>query len=238
MSNRVVLIRHDDSPDDDRVVTWFRAQNIEPEIVRPYLGESLGAVRDGVAASVVYGGPFDVFETERYPFLLEEHRWIEECLAEDIPLLGICQGAQSIAYTLGARCGPIEGEPHEFGYYELHPTEAGQDLFPDTLRVTQSHYHEFAIPSGAVRLAGSELFPNQAMRYGDKTYGFQFHAEVTLRGFKRWQITDAKHYGKPGAQTREEQDRLGPECDQIQHDWFMSFMGKLFGAHAELAKAA
>ena len=79
MTNRVVLIRHDDGPDDDRVVTWFRSQNIEPEIVRPYLGESLGSAGEGVAASVIYGGPFNVFATERHPFLLEEHRWIEIC---------------------------------------------------------------------------------------------------------------------------------------------------------------
>lgn len=238
MPNRVVLIRHDDSPNDDRAVTWFRAQNIEPEIIRPYLGEELGSASDGVAASVIYGGPFNVFDTHKHPFLNDEHRWIEECLKHDVPLLGICQGAQSIAYTLGARCGPIEGEPHEFGYYEIKPTNAGRALFPESLRVTQSHFHEFAIPSGAERLAGSELFPNQAMRYGDKVYGFQFHAEVTRAGFKRWQVTDAKHYGKPGAQTREEQDRLGAECDQIQHDWFMSFMDRLFGAKTGLAKAA
>ncbi|MEM7426727.1 MAG: glutamine amidotransferase [Pseudomonadota bacterium] len=229
MSRRVVLIRHDDGPADDRVVTWFRARNFEPEIVRPYLGQALGSAANGVAASVVYGGPFNVFETDRHTFLNIEHRWIEECMALEVPLLGICQGAQSIAHTLGARCGPIAGEPHEFGYYEIRPSEAGKDLFPETLRVTQSHFHEFAIPEGAVHLAGSDLFPNQAMRYGATTYGFQFHAEVTRTGFRRWQISDAGHYGKPGAQTKQEQDRLGADCDGAQHEWFMGFMDRLFG---------
>ncbi len=229
MTNRVVLIRHDDSPPDDRVVTWFRAQNIEPEIRRPYLGEPLGSAGDGVAASVVYGGPFNVFETEEGSFLLEERRWIEACIKHEVPLLGICQGAQSIAHTLGARCGPIAGEPHEFGYYEIRPSEAGQDLFPPALTVTQSHFHEFALPSGAEHLAESDLFANQAMRYGDSTYAFQFHAEVTRAGFRRWQNSYTDVYGKPGVQTREEQDRLGEQCDQAQHEWFMGFLDKLFG---------
>ena len=77
MNNRIVLIRHDDSPPDDRVVTWFRNRNVEPEIVRPYLGETLGEADGSVAASVLYGGPFNVFETDRHPFLKDEHRWIE-----------------------------------------------------------------------------------------------------------------------------------------------------------------
>ena len=40
---------------------------------------------------------------------------------------------------------------------------------------------------GAIRLAGSTLFPNQALRYGACAYGVQFHPEVTMDGFRRWQ---------------------------------------------------
>jgi GMP synthase (glutamine-hydrolysing) len=91
-----------------------------PEIRYPFKGDALGAVDGSVAASVIYGGPFNVFETDRHPFLNDEHRWIEQCMARGMPLLGICQGAQSTAHVLGARCGPIAGEPHEFGYYQIH----------------------------------------------------------------------------------------------------------------------
>ena len=139
------------------------------------------------------------------------------------------QGAQSIAHVLGARCGPKQGEPHEFGYYPIRPTEAGKRFFPEELHVCQSHFHEFAIPDGAERLASSVVFPNQAMRYGATTFGFQFHPEVTRAGFRRWQDRDWAAFGKPGAQTRDEQDRLGSQHDPAQHDWFMRFLDRLFG---------
>lgn len=226
---RVVLVRHETDPLDDRVTAWFRACGIEPEVRRPFRGETLDPADGSVAASVIYGGPFNVFEEDRHPFLLAENRWIESCLAADIPLLGICQGAQSIARVLGAKVGPPDPEMHEFGYYPVHATEAGADLFPDGLHVTQAHFHGFDIPAGAERLARSDLFPNQAMRYGGNCYGFQFHAEMTPTGFRRWQDADWAAYGKPGAQTRARQDALQAQHDGPMGAWFNGFMDGLFG---------
>jgi GMP synthase (glutamine-hydrolysing) len=202
---------------------------VAPEILRPFRGEVLGEADGTVAASVVYGGPFNVFEEDRHPFLREEARWISQCMERGIPLLGICQGAQQIARVLGAEVGPKPGEPTEFGYYEITPTEQGRGIFPERLVVSQSHFHTFQIPPGATHLAGSALFPNQAFRHGEMVYGFQFHAEVTPQGFRRWQDAPWARYGKPGAQTRHEQDHLMSAHDKAQHDWFMGFLDRLFG---------
>lgn len=229
MDRQIVLIRHGDDPADDRVVTYFRSRNIEPRIVRPFNGDRLGVLDDRVAGSVVFGGPFNVFDTDKHPFLLEEHRWIERCIEQHVPLLGICQGAQSIAYTLGAVCGPRAGEPHEFGYYPVRSTPAGLRWFPERLMVAQAHSHAFELPDGAELLAAGDVFPHQAMRYGDNVFAFQFHPEVTRTGFGRWQDADWAPYGKPGAQTREEQDALARAHDGKQHSWFMNFLDTLFG---------
>ena len=233
---RIVLIRHGDEPDDDRVVTYFRSKGLEPEIRKPFKGDTLGDVDSSVAASVVYGGPFSVFDEEKHPFLRDENRWIEQCMGNNVPLLGICQGAQSIARVLGAEVGPKPGEPHEFGYYELASTEAGRAFFPEKLVVCESHFHEFQIPAGADLLASSPLFPHQAFRYGEATFGFQFHAEVTPAGFRRWQQSEWASYGKPGAQSRAQQNEAMARHDLRQHKWFMGFLDRLFGAAA--AKAA
>jgi GMP synthase (glutamine-hydrolysing) len=223
-NSRVVLVRHELDPDDNRVVTFLRDNGIEPEIVRPYRGEKLAQVDSSVVASCVFGGPFNVYEEEKHPYLSEEHRWIEQCIKNDVPLLGICQGAQSIARVLGAYAGPLSDERCEFGYYEITATDAGKKYFPEKLVVTESHYHEFHIPDGGELLAYSELFGQQAMRYGNSTFAFQFHAEATPTEFKRWQSRHPENFARRGAQSLGEQNKLMLEYDKPQHNWFISFL--------------
>lgn len=235
MTRRVVLIRHNDGPADDRVQSFFEARGVVPETCRPFQGEALGRPDGSVAATVIYGGPYAAAGTNGPPFIAEENRWAEACMARDIPLLGICQGAQQIAHVLGAPVGPLEGEPHEFGYYPVHATEAGRDWLPETLLVCQAHYHGFALPAGAALLATGETFPVQAIRHGAATFALQFHPEVTRAGVKRWQDADWAPYGKPGVQGREAQDALGAAHDPAQHAWFMGFLERIFGAVLEEA---
>ncbi|MEL6998907.1 MAG: glutamine amidotransferase [Pseudomonadota bacterium] len=225
---RVILVRHEDDPMDDRVTLWLRRHGVPFEVFRPYRGESLPDVDGSVLGSVVYGGKFNVFEEHLHPFLHEENRWVEACLKAEAPILGICQGAQTMAHVMGAGCGPLNPEVYEWGYYAVTPTVAGRAFFPEDLRVLQAHFHGFEIPAGATRLAGSELFPNQAMQAGPNAYAFQFHAEVVEAGFRRWQNGDWAHFGKPGAQTREEQDALLPVHDPVMGAWFNGFLDRLF----------
>ena len=98
---RILIIRHGDDPPDDRVFTYCTLRGLEPVVVRPFAGDPVPELDGSWAGSVVHGGPFNVFDVEEHPFLRDEHRWISACLEQEIPLLGICQGAQSIAWTLG-----------------------------------------------------------------------------------------------------------------------------------------
>ena len=106
------------------------------------------------------------------------------------------------------------------------------------MHVAQSHFHTFGLPAGARHLAGSDSFANQAFRYGAKVYALQFHPEVTIEGFRRWQKASHGMYERPGAQSREVQDRLMHRHDARQAEWFYAFLGRLFGtAHGERSEA-
>jgi GMP synthase (glutamine-hydrolysing) len=229
MAKRVVLVVHDGAPRDDRASTWLAEQGFELDWRSPYAGEALEAPDDGVAGTVLYGGAQDIPEIDRFPFLAEEARWVERCLRQDIPVLGLCLGGQIVAHALGA---PVERGPgglQEFGYYEIFPTEAGSAVMPEGLVAAQAHGCGFEIPAGAELLATGALYPHQAFRVNGKAFALQFHPEITVEGFRRWQDADWAPWGEPGVQTREEQDRLAAAHDTAQHDWFVGFLDDLFG---------
>ncbi|MEL6921630.1 MAG: GMP synthase, partial [Pseudomonadota bacterium] len=66
--------------------------------------------------------------------------------------------------------------------------------------IYQFHKEGFSLPSGAVHLASSDTYPNQAFRYGDNAWAVQFHAELTQVMIHRWAVRGAHRFGLPGAQ--------------------------------------
>jgi GMP synthase (glutamine-hydrolysing) len=230
MGKRVLCVRHGDGPTDDRVTNWCVLNGARADIRRPFQGDRLGEITEDLAAVVVYGGMYDAYATDRHPFLLEEYRMIDHALKSGTPLLGICQGAQMIAHHLGAFAGAPAHGLHEFGYYEVSPTEAGKAFLPKPLTVCQAHYHTYDLPSGAVHLARSEMFEQQAFSYGETCVAVQFHPENTLEGFRRWQAQTTLE-DKPGAQSWEDQERAMLAADRAQAAWFYGFLdGFLAGA--------
>jgi GMP synthase (glutamine-hydrolysing) len=75
---------------------------------------------DGYHGLVVLGGPMGVNDTAGYPHLATEMRLIEEALRRDMPVLGICLGAQLIAKTLGASV--YKNREKEIGWYDVATT--------------------------------------------------------------------------------------------------------------------
>jgi GMP synthase (glutamine-hydrolysing) len=144
---------------------------------------------EGYHGLVVLGGPMSVNDSNRMPHLITEMKLIEEAMKEDLPVLGICLGAQLTAKTLGANV--YRNNEKEIGWYDVTPTkEAERDTllagFRGTEKIFQWHGETFDIPHGASHLASSPLCGNQAFRYGDKVYGLQFHLEVDEPMIHRW----------------------------------------------------
>jgi GMP synthase (glutamine-hydrolysing) len=153
----------------DRAVRW-------PEVAE------LGGV-------LIMGGPMNVDEEAKYPFLKTETAWIKQLLKNQVPTIGICLGAQLLAKALGAKV--TQAEQKEIGWYPImrEPDAEGDPVcaaFGQTETVFQWHGDTFAIPKQAAWLFSSPLCQNQAFRYGDFAYAFQFHIEVTDKMIQQW----------------------------------------------------
>ena len=233
---RVIRIRHGNNPPDGRTDTFFYTRGFDSVIRRPFAGETLEMPDDRVAGVVINGGSQALDDFVAYPWLKAEYRLIDECLKREIPLLGICMGAQQIALHLGGQVTAHENGVREFGYYEIRPTKHAGEFLTKPLLAPQYHWATFSIPNGATRLASSSLFENQAFHYGDKTYGVQFHPDVTIEEFRSWQEEkDRSWWGKPGTQSREEQDRLMHQADAPLAAWCYGFLERLFGRDGSIS---
>ena len=136
---------------------------------------------EDISGVVAFGGSMNVDETERYPYLAEERRFVRSCVDRGMPVLGICLGAQLLARALDA---PVTKAPvKEIGFTQIHPTAAGtQDpllsCFANGDHVFHWHEDTFELPSGGELLATGEEIPMQAFRVGDSAWGLQFHLEI------------------------------------------------------------
>lgn len=176
---------------------YLKLKKIPYEIVDLSAGEKV-TNPDEFDTLIVMGGPMSVNEADIYPYIKEEENLVRDFISKGKKVFGICLGAQIMAKALGAKV--YVGPEKEIGWYPIELTEDGlrdaliqklaihprvRDLWRK-FKVFHWHGETFDLPEGAVRLASSELYPNQAFRYGRSAYAFQFHIEVRKEMIAEW----------------------------------------------------
>jgi GMP synthase (glutamine-hydrolysing) len=184
----VLIIKHVDIEGPGLIGDYLEQSAIDYQVLLLKTGVHLPRL-DDLGRIILLGGPMNVDEEDRYPFLREEDLFIKEAIQRGKPILGICLGAQLIAKALGAKV--FKAPVKEIGWYDVSLTEEGsKDLlffhFPKIFPVFQWHEDTFEIPRGGKLIATSGAVPHQAYRYGENTYGLQFHLEVTKRMIQEW----------------------------------------------------
>ncbi len=153
--------------------------------VKPLAGQPLPP-HEEIAGAVVMGGPMNVDEVERFPALAAEREWLAGALRRELPLLGICLGAQLLARALGAEVSAGEGPEIGFAPVEISdPDDPVLGALAPGTDVLHWHGDVFDLPAGAQSLASSAKTEHQAFRAGS-AWGVLFHPEADLALVEAW----------------------------------------------------
>jgi GMP synthase (glutamine-hydrolysing) len=202
---RALILQHLDREGPDLIAEVCAARGLDLELRRLDLGDEVPPELAPDNLLIVMGGPMGVSDVAdpRYPFLRREVELLRSVLRYGQPVLGVCLGAQLLAYAAGARVFPNRrpdghGVPRpwpEVGFGEVRLVDQASEAvlagLPSPLPVLHWHGDTFDIPAGAVRLAESDACPNQAFRIGRRAFGLQFHVEVSAELARRWAREDA-----------------------------------------------
>ncbi|MDP0501762.1 MAG: amidotransferase [Verrucomicrobiota bacterium JB022] len=165
------------------IASWAEARGHQLKVTHLYAGQTVPAA-DEIRMLIVLGGSMGVNDEADYPWMTDEKKLLRHLLHQtQVPVAGICLGAQLIASCLGQRV--FRGPVMEVGWAPLMLTPAArEDRVAWQAGITPLHWHHdtFELPPEAIVLASTPDFSHQAYRWQDRVLGLQFHLEATPAG--------------------------------------------------------
>jgi GMP synthase-like glutamine amidotransferase len=149
-------------------------------------------------AVMVFGGSMHPDQDEQFPWLRREAAFLEDALADGVPSIGVCLGAQMLARAAGSWVAPAQTA--EIGWFDVELTPAGRadpvlGVLGERATALQWHHYTFGIPAHGTELARSDVC-SQAFRVGE-AWALQFHAEVTQTMVEAWIAEDGHELPLP-----------------------------------------
>ncbi len=187
---RLLVLQHHAAEHPGMFREFLEADGIDWDVVQLQDGDPLPPQADHDALWVM-GGPMDVWQETRYPWLAPEKRFIREAVfTHGKPFLGCCLGHQLLAEVAGGECRAMLHP--EIGIHAVELTAAAQQ--DALLAGTPEHFdtlqwHGVAVtqvPPEVTILAQSPVAPIQAIRVGDHAWGLQFHIEAGADTVDEW----------------------------------------------------
>jgi len=204
---RILVFQHSKLDTPGRLGATLRDHGFKLDIRRVNLPPENGGAPvptdlDNVGGVISLGGPFYTRDIDNTPWMQAEADFIKRAHDAQLPVVGICLGAQLIAHALGGKVEAMERP--ELGFHPVSILVPGQT---DTMLAgipwnsPQFHVHSDHVtepPSGATVLAKSDACPIQAFKAGLRTYAFQYHFETDRPGITAFAKTNAGQFASVG----------------------------------------
>ncbi len=194
---RALVVTHSASEGPGTLADWLSEAGLDLEVVAPWDGEQLPTELAAYDALIVMGGPQQAYDDGSAHWLRATKDLLRLAVADSVPTLAICLGAQLLAEATGGRvekgAAGVEAGARLVAKRDIAWDD---ELFADvpfTPMVVQ--WHEDAVvdlPPGAVLLAGSSRYAHQAFRVGSRAWGLQFHIETPPEMVRQW----GREYGE------------------------------------------
>ncbi len=174
---RALIVEHERATPGGYVSRWLADRQAEIEILQIDLVKDVPDPRD-YELIVPLGSEYAAYD-DSLPWIEREKRFLLDAVDAEVPVLGVCFGAQLLARLLG---GDVwRSERSEIGWLPVHTKEP--ELVPAGPWF-QWHFDTFSLPPGASLIADSSVGP-QAYTVG-RSLGVQFHPEVTVEIMDDW----------------------------------------------------
>lgn len=235
----IAIICHASCEPPGYLCTYFDKRNIPYKKVN-YLDKPLSQKDlDSITALIFMGGPYSV--NEKHSWIKNELSLISYAIQKDIPMMGVCFGAQMISKALGAEVKPAA--KMEAGWHRITAdTSRLKNAHPldleDSFEVFEWHEDSFSIPEGATLIFKGSGTKNQGYVYG-KILAMQFHLEMTEQMVAEWldrykeclpkRLGSIQSYQEIREHLDERMEHLHTLADQIYDWWLALFINKTSG---------
>ena len=195
--NRLIVLQHLEREGPGLFLKIAKERELSVCIFRLDLGDPLPELIDGDFL-LVLGGPMGIKDigNPHYPWLIEEVDLIKEAINQNVSIVGVCLGAQLLAYAAGGDVELLEGgnPPRplaEIGWDVIFSQKIGKKnqlitLLPEPMHVLHWHGDRILLPKTADLIASSSRCREQLFRIAPLAFGLQFHIEIDDEMVFRW----------------------------------------------------